>query len=75
MDDGLFEAPEPQPINVGDRIILRTVWGGEEKGRVEALGHDSDGWPTVTVSTLRGYRATVGRASVSPDMEERPSLP
>lgn len=72
MDDGLFEAPEPEPINVGDRVLLRTVWGGEEKARVEALGHDADGWPVVTVSTLRGYRATVGRASVTPDVGGSP---
>lgn len=66
MDDGLFEAPEPEPLNVGDRVKLRTIWG-EEKCRVEEVGHDREGWPIVTVTTASGDRATVSRASLIPD--------
>lgn len=62
-DDGLFEALEPEPIKVGDRMKLRTIWG-EETCRVEEVGHDAEGWPIVTVSTNSGDRATVSRASL-----------
>lgn len=63
MDDGLFEEPQRHPINVGDRVTLRTIWG-EEKCRVEHVGHDRDGWPMVTVTTASGDRVTVSRSSL-----------
>ena len=72
-DEGLSRAPEPEPepINVGDRVTLRTIWGGDQKPG-GSLGHDSDGWPTVTVPALREYRQpTVDRPSVLGD--ERPT--
>lgn len=67
MTEGLFEEPAREQLNVGDRVILRTVWDGQEKGHVEAMGHDADGWPMVTVTTSRGHRVCVSRTSVTLD--------
>lgn len=63
-EDGLFEV-EPELISVGDRVKLRTIWG-EEMCRVEQVGHDTEGWPIVTVSTTSGDRVTVSRSSLIP---------
>jgi hypothetical protein len=65
VDEGLFEEPERQPINVGDRVTLLTIWG-EEECRVEHIGTDVDGWPMVTVTTTSGDRVTVSRARLRP---------
>jgi hypothetical protein len=62
-NDGLFPEPPLDYIKVGDRVMLRTIWG-EEKCRVEEMGCDREGWPMVTVTTTSGDRVTVSRSSL-----------
>ena len=62
MDDGLFEEPARQPLSIGDKVVLRTIWG-EEPCTVHELG-TVDGWPMVTVKTKSGDTVTVSRANV-----------
>jgi hypothetical protein len=62
FNDGLFEEPELERLQVGDKAVLKTVWG-DENVTVEEFG-SIDGYPMVTVRTAKGDKVTVSRASV-----------